>query len=145
MTKLCKYTGCENTANKDAYCKKHDTKVTIDRFLSNLYSAMKRRVTTGTNTNTPHLYVGKPIMPRDVFMSWAKNHPDFLEMYKRWVSCNFDRKLTPVVNRLDSSKGYVLSNVEWVTNSQNSVMACSVRKMKAKKEIYNLLGVNNNV
>lgn len=106
---------------------------------------MKNRVTTGKNTNTPHLYVGKPIMPKDVFLSWAKNHPDFLTMYKRWVSCDFDRKLTPVVNRLLSSGGYTLDNVEWVTNSQNSVLAVEVRKMKARKEIYNLLGVNNDV
>jgi hypothetical protein len=93
----------------------------------------------------PHLWAGKAIMPRDVFMTWGKNHLDFLSLYKRWVSCDFDRKLTPSVNRINSDKGYTLDNVEWVTNSQNSALSSVVKKMKAKKEIYNLLGVNNNV
>lgn len=103
---------------------------------------MKSRV-DGRMHKYPELWAGKPIMPRDVFLSWAKNHPQLLEMYKRWVSCDFDQKLTPSINRLDSSKGYTLDNVEWVTNSQNSGLSSVVKKMKARKEIYNLLGVNN--
>lgn len=107
--------------------------------------AMRQRVTNKGKTNRPDLYFGKPIMPKDVFLNWAKNHPDFLQMYKRWASCNFDRKMTPTVNRIKSNKGYTLDNVEWVTNSQNCGLSGSVRKMKAKKEIYNLLGVNTDV
>lgn len=105
---------------------------------------MRQRV-NGLGTRRPDLYAGKPIMPKDVFMSWAKNHPDFLSLYKRWVSSEFDRKLTPSVNRMNSARGYVLGNVEWLTNSQNCGLAGTVKKMKAKKEIYRLLGVNTDV
>jgi len=146
MRKNCKYKDCsKNVRNKDVYCSSHERKVTIGRFLNNLYSAMKNRVTTGANTNRPDLYIGKPIMPKDIFLTWAKNHPDFLQMYKRWVMCEFDRKMTPTVNRINSQKGYTLDNVEWVTNSQNCGLSASVKAMKAKKEIYNLLGVNTDV
>lgn len=145
MLKVCKYIGCKSKAHNDVYCNHHRFKVSINRFLGNLYTAMKKRVTTGSNTKRPDLYVGKPIMPKDVFMNWAKNHPDFLQMYKRWTLCNFDRKMTPCVNRMNSAKGYILGNVEWLTNSQNCGLSSSVRKMKAKKEIYNLLGVNSDV
>lgn len=105
---------------------------------------MKRR-TSGKDTKRPDLYIGKAIMPKDAFLVWSKNHPDFLSLYKRWVTCGFDRKLTPVINRINSSRGYVLGNMEWMTNSQNCGLSSGVRKLKAKKEVYNLLGVNNNV
>ena len=60
---------------------------------------------------------------------------------------DFDIKLAPSVNRMDSNKGYVLGNIEWLTQSQNSALAGTVRKMKnqEKKEIYKLLGVKQNV
>lgn len=105
---------------------------------------MKRRV----EGNAPHNrgnWAGKPILSRDVFMSWAKNHPTFLHLYKQYVMTDFNRKLAPSINRINSSKGYLLDNIEWVTNSQNSGLASTVRKLKAKKEVYNLLGVTTDV
>ena len=97
----------------------------------------------GKNTHRPDLYVGLPILPKDVFLNWSKNHPDFLVLYKRWVTSGFDRKLTPSVNRMNSNKGYTLGNIEWMTNSQNCGLSGEVRKMKNKKAIYDLLGVSN--
>lgn len=102
---------------------------------------MNQRV-RGTSTKRPDLYLGLPILPRDVFVNWAKNHPDFLKLYKRWLTNDFDRKLTPSVNRMNSSRGYVLGNIEWMTNSQNCGLSGGVREMKRKKAIYELLGVN---
>jgi hypothetical protein len=145
MAKLCNLKGCKKPPPHGAlFCHSHRTKVNINSFLSNTYRAMKRR-TKGNGTKRPDLYKGLPIMPKEVFLNWAKNHPDFLRLYKQWVSCDFDRKLTPTVNRLKSNKGYTLDNVEWLTNSQNCSLAGSVRSMKMKKEIYELLGVNSNV
>jgi len=141
----CKYKNCYKQSKKrDVYCYSHRNKSTITRFLDYKYSSMKRRV-SGKSTNRPDLYSGKAIVPKDAFMVWAKNNPDFLSLYKRWVSCNFDRKLTPTINRINSSRGYTLDNMEWMTNSQNCGLSAGVKKLKAKKEIYNLLGVNNNV
>jgi len=143
ITKLCRYKGCKNPAViRDCYCYSHLRKATITRFLSSLYTVMNRRI-KGKGTRRPDLYLSKPIMPKDVFMNWAKNHPDFLSLYKQWITCNFDRKLTPTVNRMNPNKGYTLDNVEWLTNSQNCGLSSSVRSLKARKEIYNLLGVND--
>ena len=74
-------------------------------------------------------------------MSWSKNHPYFLTLYKQWKTSDFDRRLTPTVNRMNSSKGYTLDNVEWLTNSQNCGLSASVKKAKNKNAIYELLGV----
>jgi hypothetical protein len=145
----CEFKDCENPrrwtgsirGGWDRFCYIHSRKATINRFLSCVYSSMNQRV-KGKNTSRPDLYMGLPILPRDIFYTWSKNHPDFLALYKRWFSNNFDRKLTPTVNRMNSSKGYVLGNIEWVTNSQNCGLSSSVRSMKQKKAIYDLLGVN---
>lgn len=103
---------------------------------------MKSRV-SGGSTKRPDLYRGLSILPKEVFISWAKNHSDFLSLYKQYVTSNFDRKLAPSVNRMNSNKGYVLGNIEWMTNSQNCGLAGTVKKMKniEKKMIYQILGV----
>lgn len=131
-----------------SFCTTHISKCTISAFLGKMYKDMKARV-TGTKTGavanrTSHIYIGKPILPRDVFMQWAKNHPDFLTLYKRYVMNDFERRLAPSINRINSRKGYTLDNMEWMTSGQNSGLAGTVTKMKniEKKMIYDLLGVN---
>lgn len=141
----CEFEGCKNPCkakNKDRFCSFHATKATINRFLGKLYTHMSQRI-KGNCTNTPLLYLGKPILPKDVFMSWAKNHSDFLNLYKQYAMSSFNRKLAPSINRTDSNKGYTLDNMEWMSSSQNSTLAGSVRKMKNKerKAIYEVLGV----
>lgn len=131
------------------YCTTHAHKATITAFLNKMYKDMKGRV-TGTKTGavadrTKHIYLGKPILPKDVFVQWAKNHPDFLSLYKRYVMNDFERRLAPSVNRMNSKRGYTLDNMEWMSSGQNSGLSGTVTKMKnvEKKMIYNILGVIN--
>jgi hypothetical protein len=139
--KKCQYEGCILPSRPgDCYCNFHDRKATISRFLGRVYNTMKRRV-NGKNTNRPDLYIGKPILPREAFFNWSKNHPEFLRLYKVWVNCDFDRRFTPSVNRIVSTKGYVFGNIEWMTNSNNCGLAGAVKHLNHKKEIYRLLGV----
>lgn len=138
----CDLEGCKKPRKaRERFCHIHYRKATINKFLSHLYSQMNKRV-KGKSTKRPDLYKGLPILPRDVFVSWAKNHPDFLKLYKRWFSNDFNRKLTPAVNRMNPQKGYTLDNMEWMTNSQNCGLSGQVIKMNRQKAIYDLLGVN---
>jgi hypothetical protein len=144
---ICSFEGCKKLAHKSSrgwnrFCSNHEGKVTITGFLSKRYSIMKRRIDGKSDHNRGN-WKGKAILPRDAFYSWAKNHPVFLSLYKQWFTSNFDIKLTPSINRLNSSKGYTLDNMEWMTNSQNSSLSGAVKKMKNRKAIYDLLGVNN--
>jgi hypothetical protein len=149
--KKCTFEGCKNLKKKvdriskgDRFCSFHTNRATIGRALGRIYSNMKQRV-EGRGAHNRGNWKGKPILPKEVFKTWARNHSIFLGLYKQWTMSNFDIKLAPSVNRINSSKGYTLDNMEWMTNSQNSGLSSTVRKMKQRKEIYNLLGVTFNV
>lgn len=96
-------------------------------FLMRLYRNMTSRV-TGIQKKKAHLYVGKTILPREEFYRWADSK-QFKELFKNWEASKYDRKLTPTVNRIDSSLGYQLDNIEWLTHSENSRLG-ALSKMK---------------
>ena len=88
-------------------------------FLMRLYRNMQSRI-TGVQSLKAHLYVGKSLLPRSEFYEWAIDSPEFHELFDEWTNNNYDRKLTPSVDRVNSSIGYELNNMEWVTHSENS-------------------------
>jgi len=138
---LCVFDNCKNKRDdKRIYCSFHRKKITIRAFLLNLYGNMKKRV-QGKHGYL-NLYKNKPLVAKEVFLNWAQNHPTFLSLYKQWYMCNFNIKLTPSVNRIDSRRGYTLDNMEWLTFSQNCTLAHATRKLHQRRAIYNLLGVN---
>lgn len=88
-------------------------------FLVRCYRNMKSRV-TGVQKAKFHLYEGKELLDKETFYEWALNNITFKNLFVIWEYSNYDRKLTPSVDRIDSSKGYSLYNMEWVTHSENS-------------------------
>lgn len=87
--------------------------------LMRLYRNMQSRI-TGIQWRKKHLYEGKELLSRDDFYDWAIDHPEYNRLYDEWVASEYDRKLSPSVDRVDSTKGYRLDNMEWVTHSENS-------------------------
>lgn len=123
---------------------KKEYKHSIHGYLISSYGYMKKRVEGRvSNKKYAHYWLGKPILPKEVFIEWSKNHPDFLRLFKRWTMAGHDQKLSPSVNRIDSNKGYTLDNIEWVTVSQNSSLAGAVRSFNKRKAVYALLGEKN--
>lgn len=88
-------------------------------FLVRLYRNMQSRI-SGVQKQKHQLYKGKALLPREDFYSWALNSPEFKSLFREWEKKGYDRKFTPSVDRIDSSKGYELGNMEWVTHSENS-------------------------
>lgn len=84
-----------------------------------IYRNMLSRV-TGVQKAKYHLYKGKTLIGKEFFYKWAINSPEFHALFDCWVESGFDRKYAPSVDRVDSSQGYVVSNMEWVTHSENS-------------------------
>jgi len=112
---------------------------TVDGFLFKIYEGMYNRVKGNTHPSKFHLWKGKPILPRETFIEWSKNHPSFLSLFKRWGMSGYDRKLTPSVNRIDSNRGYTLDNIEWITFSQNCALGSQARSFNNRRSIYELL------
>lgn len=104
-------------ANGNSYTKKYEK--TPNGFLMRLYRNMTSRI-TGVQKQKHHLYMDKELLPKEVFYAWAKGHPDFLKMFSEWEGSGYTRKLTPTVDRKESSIGYTLNNMQWLTHSQNS-------------------------
>jgi len=116
-------------ANRDACTKKYEK--TPNGFLMRMYRNMQSRV-TGVQKLKKHLYKGKALLDRQVFYSWAKSSTEFWKLYSEWIRKNYDRKLTPTIDRTNSSIGYKLSNMEWVTHSENSRRGAKSKKHKLK-------------
>jgi len=92
---------------------------TINGFLMRLYRNMKSRI-SGVQKGKYHLYEGKELLSKDEFYEWAKSNDTFLMLFDEYKKSEYDRKLVPSVDRIDSSKGYEISNIEFVTHSENS-------------------------
>jgi hypothetical protein len=95
-------------------------------FLMRMYRNMKSRI-TGIQKKKAHLYVGKELISKEEFYEWAMCSPMFLVLWPAYVRSGYDQKLSPTVDRKDSSIGYVLSNMEWVTHSVNSQRGATKR------------------
>lgn len=115
---------------------------TINGFLMRAYRNMKSRV-TGIQKQKAYLYKDKDLLLKENFYIWSKNNNDFYRLYKAWVLADYNQKLTPSVNRIDSNKGYLIENMEWITHSMNSGLSSVTKKSRNKEKqiIYNVLGV----
>ena len=111
------YQRLKREQNGNAYTKKYEK--TEKGFLMRLYRNMQSRI-TGVQKLKHHLYAGKPLLEREEFYKWALNNEQFKALFLAYTESEFDRKLAPSVDRIDSEKGYTLENMEWVTHSENS-------------------------
>lgn len=100
-------------------CWTHKYEKTQKGFLMRKYRNMQSRV-TGIQYRKAHLYKSMILLPRDVFYRWSLSHPIFQILWTEWVNSGYQRKLCPSVDRINSSKGYYLENMEWVTHGENS-------------------------
>ena len=103
--------------NGNAYTLKYER--TKKGKIMRIYRNMLSRV-TGVQTAKYHLYKGKSLVGKEFFYSWAVSCAEFHSLFDCWVASGFDRKYAPSVDRVDSSQGYSIGNMEWVTHSENS-------------------------
>lgn len=142
--KKCSEKGCNSPHNARGLCGAHYQKwhrqefsetifqynKSVNGFLNYLYTRMKCR-TKGSCTSSPHLYLGKKILPRKDFYEWSKNHPEFLKLHANYVANNYEKKFAPSVDRINPDKGYTLDNMEWVCCREN-LRRASVTKKRLK-------------
>ena len=88
-------------------------------FLMRLYRNMQSRI-EGVQVAKHHLYRGKELLSRNEFYDWAMQSDDFFRLFAEYEHNDYDRKLAPSVDRVNSARGYSTDNMEWVTHSENS-------------------------
>jgi len=122
------------SSHKKNYAHKYEK--TKRGFLVRKYRNMKSR-TLGIQKLKSHLYKGISLLPKGDFYWWAWNSEEYKTQFKTWEDSKYNRKLCPTVNRINSSKGYQLDNMEWVTHSENSRLGAlsKVRNNKNKEKI----------
>lgn len=103
--------------NGNAYTHKYEK--TKHGFLMRLYRNMQSRI-DGVQKQKFHLYEGKTLLDRQIFYDWATNDNEFHRLFEIWEKSGYERKLAPSVDRINSLEGYFLSNMEFVTMSENS-------------------------
>lgn len=84
----------------------------------------------------PHLYAGLPYLDRATFYAWARDSKEFWRLYRRWVMAGYDQRLTPSLNRINPTQGYMLDNIEWLTHSANSSLG-ALNRTKVSDEALN--------
>lgn len=100
-------------------------------FLMRKYRNMKSRI-LGIQKKKFHLYEGKSLIEKELFYRWAESSPQFHALFEEWEKSGYDRKLSPSVDRIDSEKGYIMGNLEWITHSENSRRGALSDKRKKK-------------
>jgi hypothetical protein len=93
------------------------------------YNNMNRRV---RGMVKKHIYEGLELLDRDIFYEWAKNDEDYKRLFNSWVNSEYERKLSPSIDRIDSTKGYVLGNIRFITHSENSKLGNISKLLQGK-------------
>jgi hypothetical protein len=64
-------------------------------------------------------YEGLQYLPQDEFIAWATTDPVYLRIFNEWVASGYLYRLTPTPDRVDPNLGYSLTNLRWLTFSEN--------------------------
>ena len=94
--------------------------------LVNTWHNIKGRCEGRVKTNR-HIYEGLPYLDKAEFIEWALADPEYHRVFDEWERAGYPHRLTPSVNRIDSSDGYLIGNIEWVPFHENVSQALHER------------------
>lgn len=60
------------------------------------------------------------IVDKYTFENFANNSSEFKELYNNWQNHLYDQRYTPSIDRVDNDKGYIVGNMQFITQSENS-------------------------
>lgn len=88
-------------------------------YLNNRYAAIKQRAEG--RSPWPTGSKGLPFCTREEFWGWYEDtKEEFEKLWVPYVESGYNICLAPSVDRKDSNGGYEISNMAWLTQSDNS-------------------------
>lgn len=67
---------------------------------------------------------------------WLTKQNNFDELYSNWANSDYNKNLTPSIDRIDNSKSYTIDNIELVTWQENDKRGSEYLKSKMNKHGY---------
>ena len=111
------------TIDEKKFYERKRNRYSIPNIFNRKYNCLRQRSTKPHITNGIKKSVfGKDFLSKSEWLEWCntkENYLKFIELYNAWVKSNFDRKLCPSIDRIDNKVGYIPSNLQWLTLSQN--------------------------
>lgn len=87
-------------------------------LLDQKYTSMRKRV-MGKDPNCINTVKGLPIVSRKEFVAWATEDNGYKKLWGAWKASGYQRGLTPSIDRIDSTKGYVFGNMQFLPFYEN--------------------------
>ena len=69
-----------------------------------------------------------PSYQKHELIKWCLNQQKFHDLYDDWVNSNYEKDLTPSIDRLDDYKGYSFVNIQLITWRENYLKAHKDRR-----------------
>ena len=116
----------DNYAKRSDYYHKYDRdrqRLNIKRIFSQRYNSIKSRCEPEYSSAKSRYYrvTGTEYLTREEFIKWTEDTMDsFMIVYSKWVESNFDKKEVPSIDRIDNNVGYIASNMQWLSRSDNA-------------------------
>lgn len=85
---------------------------TIPGLISNIYGHQKE-----ASNRRGH---SKPQYSKSELSEWILSHHNFQSLYDNWVASDYDKNLSPSVDRLDDRIGYNFNNIQLITFEENN-------------------------
>lgn len=112
----------QNYRNRADYYKKRQQtlyRTSEETYMNAKYAALKQRAEGKASHG--HSSEGKRYLSKRAFqMWWKKNRDVFLPLYAAWKESGFKPEVAPSIDRISPGKGYIASNMQWLTNQQNT-------------------------
>lgn len=89
----------------------------INIFILTRYKMLKNKV-EGKICNSK--YLGLSICTKEEFIEYASNNAELNYLFREWGKNGYKHGETPSMDRYDSSLGYTIDNIQFITMSDNS-------------------------
>jgi hypothetical protein len=105
----------------DTGYEKKRNRYNIKRIFRQRYNGMKKRVKGGNGGRSSAK--GRELLSLEDFLGWCHRedvYKEFMKLYNEWMSEEFPLFLAPTIDRINSDKGYMIDNIQWLSQSANS-------------------------